>query len=150
LGHSIRSYERALRLAREKYPESFEISGDCCLVAIVPQEDLAPKSAILIASGATKQVNGLEAKRPVLVRVLEVGPGFYKDDGTDEDAGVKPGDTLLVGMNSVSEISQFGKLMNHGRVVLGLCNASERLWRWPGDEAFNAYFDTLVEAVANE
>jgi hypothetical protein len=150
LGHSIRAYERALKVARDKHPKSIEITGDTCLVAVIPQDELAPTTAIIMSSGGTKQVNSLESKRPVLVRVLEIGQGYLKEDGTNEPVDLNIGDILLVGPNSVTEISQFGKLLNYGRVVLGLCNASERLFRWKGDEAFNEYFGTVMSEVNND
>lgn len=151
MSHSISSYEKALKKAREVHPNSFEITGDTCLVAVIPQDDLAPQSSITIVSGGVRQVNSLEAKRPVLVQVLEVGPGFYDDEGQTTPSGVSIGDVLLVGSNSVQEISQFGMLQSHGRgVTLGLCNASERMMRWPGRGEFKAYFETVLKEVAND
>jgi hypothetical protein len=150
LSHSIAGYLRALGRAREKHSGKFEVTGDTCLVAVIPQDDLAPKSSIIISSGGVRQQNGLEAKRPVLVRVIEVGPGFYDDEGKSVSPGVEPGDILLVGSNSVQEISQYGKLQNHGRVVLGICNAGERMFSWKGEQAFNDYFETVLQEVAND
>jgi co-chaperonin GroES (HSP10) len=149
VSHSITGYLRALAKAREQHKEKFEITGDTCLVAVIPQDDLAPKTAIIMSSGGVRQTNSLEAKRPVLVRVIEVGPGFYDDEGKSVGPGVEPGDILLVGSNSVQEISQYGKLQNYGRVVLGICGAGERMFSWKGEQAFNDYFETVLSEVVN-
>ena len=148
MGHNLKDYERAFQTARNETGTRFELTGDTCIVGVLSHDELTPKTSIIIASDKHKQVNGLEAKRPVLVRVLEVGPGFYNDDGTDEPAGVDVGDILLVGSNSVIEISQYGKLQNYGKgVTLGLVNASQRLIRWKGGEGFEAYFSSLLSEV---
>lgn len=149
MSHSVSGYLKAFATAKEKNSKNFELTGDVLLVAIIPQDELVPPSKIIIADGGSKQVNSLAAKRPVLVRVLEVGPGYYNDDGTTTPCDVQVGDYLLVGPNSAQEISQYGRLQNFGRVTLAICNASERLIRWKQEEGFNSYFETLLSEVSN-
>jgi len=150
MAHNPETYQKAIETATKEFEGKYKKSGDTCLVAVLDAKEVTPPQIIQIADTIDRQLNSLAAKRPVLVRVLEVGPGYYNDDGTVTPSEVEPGDILLVGHNAVTEISQFGKLVNHGRVTLGLMDASQMLRHWKGKEAFDGFFATVLAEVNRE
>jgi co-chaperonin GroES (HSP10) len=138
------------KLAEEN--KDFELTGDCCLVEVIKDDELKTKGGILLApSTSARQVTGLSADKPTFVRILLVGKGYY-DDETLEDRplDVNPGDICLVGATSIKHFSVFGKLISYGETSLGLISAESVQLRFKGQEGYDRVFDLLNSAIEAE
>jgi hypothetical protein len=78
----------------------WQLDGDNMLVEIFDQgedskeivrADGSKASLVLTADTGTRQLGGFADRKPMLVRVLKVGRGYVKEDGTFEPIDLKPG-----------------------------------------------------------
>jgi co-chaperonin GroES (HSP10) len=143
-------YLHGFQTVAREHSNLYQIQGDLLLVEVLKDEEFKTKSGLFISSGGAKQVNSLMQDKPTFVRVLDTGPGFYAEDGSDIPLDSKPGDILLVPSTSIKYFSVFGRLVNYGEISLGLVNDSQAQIRWPGEEAFNEYFERLNSNVSAE
>jgi hypothetical protein len=144
--------QRAFKHLQEKCGDCFELVGDYLLVEEIPREEVKSPSGLIVSAPMDKisRVDGMEANRPIFVRVLLVGNGYYD---TVEEAGekiektipldVKVDDILLVGRLSVKWLSYFGPLVSSSKNNLGILREGEKQLRFFGDEAYQRVYDTL-------
>ena len=123
--------------------ESVELIGDCLLVEKIKDEELTTKSGLIIAT-SSRQIGTFAENKPVWVRVLMVGEGYY-DSETDTSIplNAKPGDIALVGQVSTKWFSVFGELKNYEPETIGLTRESEIQLRFKGEDGFKTTFERL-------
>ena len=139
-------FREAFRAASEK-KDAYTLTGDMLIVEIIPADEMNSRGGLIIAEDA-RQTKGLSALRPVFARVLMVGEGYYGDGGESIPVEADPGDIILVGKNSVAEMSDFGKLPTYGKLEIGVVRASEILMRFKGQEGFDEFFGTALKVVS--
>lgn len=128
--------------------KNYELIGDCLIVEKIPDEEIKTSGGIIIQQDKSRQQLGTFAdKRPVWVRVLAVGEGFYSEKG-DHPLNVEVGDIALVGQHSTSWFSVFGKLKGYSTETIGLARESDIQLRFKGEEGFNAAFKLLNSGQA--
>src|SRR5689334_13650412 len=90
-------YLSGFQTVAKEHGTLYKIQGNLLLVEVIKDEEFKTKSGIILATSDKRQVNGLVQDKPTFVRVLDVGPGYFKDD-TMEDVPLEtqPGDILLV------------------------------------------------------
>jgi len=143
-------YRRAIEATAKESKGKYALYGDLIIVEMIDLEQYQKSSPIIISQGAGRQTNGMTANLPTFARIVMVGDGYTKEDGTPEPVEAEVGDIILVGQNSVQEFSQFGKINNYGRVRLGITRASEALMRFSGQEGFDSFFDTALQVLNGE
>jgi co-chaperonin GroES (HSP10) len=130
--------------------EGCELYGDAILVEKIADEELVKdlgNGKKLYIPTVDRQVNTLQADKPVFVHVLAVGKGFYDPDtGKDLPLSVQPGDIILVGVNSVKWFSAL-ELDNYEAYTIGLSRETEVQLRFKGLESYRRYFDALNPRV---
>lgn len=146
-------YLEAFKAAATEARTSYHLIGDNLLVEEIPEEELKTKSGIVIATGDKRMVDGVEANRPVFVRVLAVGEGYYRDSDK-EDASpqvvpldVEAGDIILVGKLSVAWFSAYGNVVTARGSRIGRCRESDIAQRFKGEEGYAKYFNTLSQIL---
>lgn len=140
-------YLNAFQKTIESNPDTHRLYGDLLIVEKLDLEKYVPKKQIIIAN-AENYRNTKSASLPVFARILMCGEGFYDSDKGEEVPLVqRPGDIILVGQNSISHFSQFGKFENYGKIEMGIVSAGEILMIWHGEAGFNTFFDGLNESI---
>jgi len=91
-------------------------------------------------------VNGVEANRPVMCRVVAVGEGYYDDD-KDVPLDSKVGDVVLVGQLSVNWFSVFGPIVCDAKTQLGITREAEIKMMVRGEENYKKMGTILRDAV---
>ncbi len=106
----------------------------------MPKEEYKTTGGIIIAQAANvKQINTIDDNRPMLVRVLLVGEGYYDDDsGEAVSLDSKPGDIVMVGKLSVGFMSSFGPILFQEGTRVGKIRESEIQFRYSGQEGYEA------------
>lgn len=142
------SYLKAFQKVDTKLPDLFILPGDCLFVEEVKPEEQKTAGGILIpTSGKILNIDGIEATRPMFVRVLKVGAGYYDKDGYHVSLDSQPGDILLVGKLSVKWLSCFGPIVSAGDNPIGMVRESDHQGHFPGIGSQEKYFDALKEAL---
>lgn len=121
------SFLPAFLAIQKELEQEFDLIGDYMLIEEMPPEEAKTAGGIHLATSAIdKQIDGLEANRPVFVRVLLVGKGFY-DPKSEEiiPVDVAPGAIALVGRMSVKWLSVFGPIISARSQQLGLIRESD-------------------------
>jgi co-chaperonin GroES (HSP10) len=121
--------------------------GDILFVEIVEEEEVKSKGGILMPTKAISQhsVTGLAPERRLmLVRVLQVGEGYY-DDETKEDVPLttKPGDIVAVPFAQVQWLSMFGTMEGYQPDSIGITTEKAIHWRLGTDAECDAVFEAL-------
>lgn len=147
-------YLEAFKAAANEAREAYHLIGDNLLVEEIPEEELKTKSGLVIATGDRKMIDGVEANRPVFVRVLAVGEGYYQEDldsfpPKDKvvPLDVQVGDIILVGKLSVAWFSAFGNVVTSKGCRIGRCRESDIAQRFNGEEGYAKYFNTLNQVI---
>lgn len=146
-----KSYLNAFQHLQANGAQYFTLIGDNIIVEEVAKEELKTASGIIIASSDKhRQVNTVEDARPLLVRVLLVGQGYYDDvTGESQSLGVNPGDILLVGKLGVKWLSSFGPLtLQEGGLMIGLIREAEIQQIFSGEEGYQACGRLLLEGLS--
>lgn len=143
---SVKAFQKAAALK-----DTFKLYGDTLIVETLDMqaEQAASNSGIVVVQG-DRQMGTKSANLPVFCRVLAVGAGYYDEESKEaEPTDVNPGDIILIGQNSLTKFSQFGKLSTYAanEVQLGICNESAIHMRFHGDEGYEKFFETLVEEM---
>lgn len=88
-------------------------------------------------AGGARQLNTMKEDKPLLVRVLLAGRGYYDaEKGTTTPLDEQPGDILEVPKISVSWRSELCGVVASEGTRLGIVKVSEILARYPGEAAF--------------
>lgn len=146
-------YLEAFKAVAEVAREAYHLIGDNLLVEEIPEEELKTKSGLVLATGDRKMIDGVEANRPVFVRVLAVGEGYYQDEDKSSSSpqvvplDVNVGDIILVGKLSVAWFSAFGNLVTSKGCRIGRCRESDIAQRFKGEEGYAKYFNTLNQVI---
>lgn len=132
------------------------VIGDTLLVEPVQQApatkdvetaDGKKVSIILETKLTNRQVGSVEDDRPLFVRVLACGSGYYDDEtGKDLPLETQPGDIILMGKLSVRWLSTFGPLLREGDRQIGICRESDSILRFKGQAGFDRVNQILAEA----
>ena len=128
--------EAFLKLASQ--PFCPKLIADTLLVQVLQPRETKTKSGLIMATGGSRQVDGMEANRPHWVKVLMCGPGYYNPE-TDEDTPlyVKPGNIVLVGRLATSHLSTFGPIVCSPENQLALCREAEVRMKYETEDDFN-------------
>jgi hypothetical protein len=95
-------------------------------------------------------VDGLDMNKPLFVRVLAVGEGYYDETtGNEIPLNVQVGDIILVGRIGVNFFSTFCGLVSETGNQIGLSRESEIRMRFKGEEGYQAVQQLLVTNVAS-
>lgn len=142
-------YLKAFQALKETCPDSYRTIGDGIWVEEIKEEEAKTKSGLVIAKhGSQMLVDGVEANRPMLVWILEVGEGYYDEDtGEDVPVEVKSGYIALVSKLSVNWVSVFGGILAHDGPRLGFTREAEIKHYWKGIDAYQLYFATLKKGL---
>jgi len=137
----------------KEHKAGFVLYGDTLLVEELPKEEIKSKSGLII-DGGENQRNSIASQQPIFVRVLMVGAGHYEEteDGGRKDVplDVEPGDILVIGVNSLTELSTFGGvLLVNTEARFGMTQASHALMQWRGKEKYDAFFKALGKGLGN-
>lgn len=132
------------------------IIGDTLLVEPVAQaaatkdvttNDGKKVSIILETQLTNRQIGSVEDDRPLYVRVLACGNGYYDTETKlDVELETKPGDIILMGKLSVRWLSTFGPLLREGDRQIGICRESDSILRFKGQKGFDKVNAILGEA----
>lgn len=149
-------YLRAFGRLKEQCAQDYVLLGDTLLVEEIPnaavtkdiQTHDGKKVSLILESGGNKKLDGLEMNKPVFVRVLAKGEGYFDaETGTDVTLDVEPGDVVLVGRMSVNWFSVFGTLVSTSEAQLGLTRESEIKMRFKSQAAYDRCFAALSAAM---
>lgn len=103
---------------------------------------------ILETTLTNKQIGSIQDDRPLYVRVLAVGQGFYDSEtGKDVPLDVQVGDILLLGKLSVRWLSTFGPLIREGGNSIGICRESDKILQFRGQAGYDRINALLGEAA---
>lgn len=139
---------QAFKALSETGTKNYTLYGDVLIVEEVTAELPKTKSGLVMATGREKQIDGLELNKPVFVRVLAVGAGYYDEEtGEDVPPEVQVGDIVLVGPMSVKWFSYFGNLISTATSRLGLTRESEIQMRFKGQEGYDKAFEILNSSL---
>jgi hypothetical protein len=100
-------------------------------------------------AGGARQLGTMKEEKPLLVRVLLAGRGYYDaEKGTTTPLDEQPGDILEVPKMSVSWRSELcGVVADEGQ-KLGIVKVAEILARYPGEEAYRRVVAATVKEQA--
>lgn len=142
-------------------PHSYELIGDYLLVEKIKDEEFAKKvvtddgrtvSLTISQSARQRQVDSFESGRPMWLRVLAVGKGYFKEVTDDESGKIveetvplstMPGDLVLVSSISVKFFSVFGELEGYEADTIGLTQEGSVQLRFRGEAGYQAAFSVL-------
>lgn len=103
---------------------------------------------ILETELTNRQIGSIQDDRPLYVRVLAVGNGFYdSQEGKDVPLDVQVGDILLMGKLSVRWLSTFGPLLREGDKQIGICRESDKILQFRGQDGYDRVNALLAEAA---
>lgn len=149
----MKSFLTAFKNMKAKHADCYELIADTMIVEEIPPPEQKTKGGIIIPTtgGKMTQVTGMEMDRPVFVRVLDVGNGYY-DEENDKliDLGVVPGDVVLVGRVSAQRLSTFGPLVSESGRQLAITRESEVKLRFKSDADYDKCMQALAESLAEE
>lgn len=142
-----KSYLSAFQQLKEKCVDNYALVGDNLLVEELPKEEYKSSGGIVIASSInSRQLDSIEDNRPMLVRVLLIGNGYYDDEGKEVNLDTKPGDIILIGKLGVKWLSSIaGVFIQKESTRVGLTRESEIQMRFIGQEGFDKFTSTLKE-----
>jgi co-chaperonin GroES (HSP10) len=146
----LSKYLSAFKAMKEQLSPQYELIGDCILVEELPKEEVKTKSGLILESGGARKVDGLDMNKPLFVRVLAVGEGYYDETtGNEIPLNVQVGDIILVGRIGVNFFSTFCGLVSETGNQIGLSRESEIRMRFKGEEGYQAVQQLLVTNVAS-
>ena len=142
----------AFQALKEQGQNLYELIGEFIIVEMLDNgEPPKTESGLYLTASGSKQVNGLESNAPTLVRVLEVGAGFYDGDSdSDVPLSAEPGDICLVGKHSVRPISYLPGLPVTEIDKIGLIQESGINMRFKGQDGYDKAIKLLGEALNNK
>lgn len=129
-------------------PNDFQLYGDILVVEefnsgpmtkAVTRRDGTKVNLILDVgnAGGGRQLGTMKEDKPLLVRVLLAGRGYYDTEkGTTTPLDEQPGDILEVPKISVSWRSEVCGVVVDDSTRLGIVKVSEILARYPGETAY--------------
>lgn len=119
--------------------------GDVLLVSRIKLPEPKSEGGLVLASSAItgyKQVTGFDANKPIFLKVLAVGKGYYNETtGEDVPLDVEPGNIIEVGANSVVFFSSFGNIVDNvdaGQGV-GITREAEIRIKFKDQETFEKF-----------
>lgn len=144
------TYVKQFKALASNASEFYELIGDCILVektvedSDVREKTLAGGQKLYLADDRKHVVGSMKENRPIWVRVLAVGKGFYNDE-TKEDVplNVNVGDIVLVSQMSTKWFSEFGEMQDYKPEWVGLTRESEIQLRFKGESGYNKAFEVL-------
>lgn len=123
----------------------YNLIGSALLVEKIPEEEMRKGGLIIAKPDSYKDT--LADSRPIWVRILVTGSGYYSEDaeGNPQDVPLdtKPGDIALVGRVSVQWFSVFGELEDYDPQTIGITLEEEIKLRFNGEEGFTEAFKIL-------
>lgn len=136
-----------LRLGSEA-KDGFELVGDNILVEHIFEGNVKRSSGLELPTSSTNNdnwKNAVSQDKPVWVRVLYVGKGYYDDEtGETVPLNCHPGDICLVGRQSTKWFTVFGDVLDYELNSIGLTRESEIQARFvAGDENYAKVFSIL-------
>lgn len=120
----------------------FTLTGDLVIVKLF-DEQVRTKSGIYMAE-QSNQIDGVNADKPTLAKVLLVGEGYHDEDDKPIPLDVSIGDVIMVGKHSVSLVSKFGGVLFD---KVGIIRADQIQMRFKGQDAFDKAVAVLSEAL---
>ena len=143
----MKSYVKAFNALQEQCKGLYKLTGDNLIVEELPKEELKTASGIVISATINaRQIDSIEDNRPMLVRVLLVGEGYYDEDGKPVDLDVKPGDICLIGKLGVKWMSSiFDVFIQEGATKVGLSKESEIQFNYGSQDALDKCKQVLKE-----
>ena len=140
------SHRTAFDAHRKELADKYYLVGDNVLVEELPKAEVKTKSGIVLAAGGTKAIDGIELGQLMMVRVLDVGPGFYDEEtGEDVPLEVQIGDICAVSRMSIQFFSSFGPLVSSKGQQIGRIRESEIWLRYKGQEAWDKACQVLEQ-----
>lgn len=118
--------------------DDFELIADGILVEFIPDPEIKTKSGITLLSKEASNDNwrnSTSADKPVFVRVLKVGKGYYNEETHETiPLNCSPGDIILVGRQSTKWFSHFAGITDYAQNTIGLTRESEIHARFVGGD----------------
>lgn len=124
----------------------FLLYGDTLIVERIPVEEKKTASGLFVGIETKNQINTLASERPMFVRVLSVGVGFYDDDGNEVKVDAEPGNIILVGDNSVKWFSDMD-IKDYQPYEIGFTRESEIKLKFNSKEDYESTFEGLSKNV---
>lgn len=145
--HSMTKLANAFKKMAGNLDGEFYLTGDCLLVEKIEEVEAKSKGGIIVNSAPiTRQVNGIEANRPNLVRVIAVGNGYFDKDDKAVPLETKVGDVILVGRLDVHWYSCFGPVICDSTLELGM-TTERNIQAYFAGESYVKSCDILKEVV---
>jgi co-chaperonin GroES (HSP10) len=119
--------------------------GDVLLVSRIKLPEPKSEGGLVLASSSItghKQLTGFDANKPIFLKVLAVGKGFYDDvSGKDVPLDVKVGNIIEVGANSVVFFSSFGNIVDNAEsgTGVGITREAEVRIKFSSQEEFEKF-----------
>ncbi len=142
-----KSYLKAFQALADQCSGLYKLTGENIIVEEIPKEEMKTASGLVIASSMNaRQLDTVEDNRPLLVRVLLIGEGYYDTDGKDVPLDVEVGDICLVGKLGVKWMSSiFDVFIQEGATKVGLSKESEIQFNYGSQEALDKCKQVLKE-----
>ncbi len=128
--------------------ELYTLIGSALLVEKMPEDEIKSKGGIVVATPDNYRET-MGDSRPIWVRVLAVGEGYY-DDGNHIPIEAKAGDICLVGPVSCQWFSAFGGLPGYSPGEIGISREEEIRLRFSGDDGKAKAIELLGRAREEE
>jgi len=130
---------KAQQDAKAALGDRMKILGNSVLVERIPPKEIKSQSGLILSAGAEVQRDGIEMNKPILVRVVDTGPGLINDRGELEANVCQPGNIALVGQNSVLWHSTWAGTACSQEQAVGRMLDSQAHHIWADDAAYEEY-----------
>jgi co-chaperonin GroES (HSP10) len=124
----------------------FLLKGNLILVEKLPEPEKRTKGGIILPSdNSHRQLNSIGADAPNFCVVLQVGEGYYNDNGVliEDSMDVKVGDIVLLPKLSIKYFSIFADLEDYKPDTIGIAKETEIQMIFNQVEGYYEYFRQL-------
>lgn len=124
----------------------FTLKGNFILIEKLPDVEIKTKSGLFVGvKGPQMQLGTLNDNVPNACVVLEVGEGYFGDDGKPMEGslGVEPGDVIILPKHAINYFSLFPALVNYTPNTIGLTRDDSAQFVFKGLDKYNEYCSLL-------
>lgn len=140
-------YLEAFKTLKKEAKEAYQLMGDALIVEEMEEANEVKTKSGIVIQGSSRNADGFEQNKPTFVRVLDIGAGYFDEEGKDIPLEVQPGDIILVGALSVKWLSTFGSVVSLGKGErIGITREAEIQLRFKGQHGYDEVFRILGAA----
>lgn len=132
--------------------QHIKLRGNLVFVEEIPSGELTKeiegpggsRTKLILAASPQRQLGSYSEDRPLFVRVLDVGPGYFSSEtNSDLPLDTRAGMVCLLPAMSVRWLSDWGDILSTSEQKVGYTRDEEILAWFESDEAMQAYKDKL-------